>query len=93
MTSSKFYFDVKKEFTDKLDEYPLDVQKRIKKKIDEFRRQVNTYGIDPRQHNNTKYIASDRVWRLRVGDYRVFFDIFDNVVIILFVEHRKVAYK
>ncbi len=93
MTSSEYYFEVKQEFIKKLEEFPPEVQERIRTKLEEFRRQANTYGIDPRQHNNTKFIASDRVWRLRVGDYRIFFDIFDKTVSILYVEHRKKAYK
>lgn len=93
MTSSEYYFEAKQKFTDKLEGFPPEIQERIKSKLAEFKRQVNTYGIDPRQHNNTKYIASDRVWRLRIGDYRVFFDIFNNTISILSVEHRKKAYK
>ncbi len=93
MTSSEYYFEVKPSFIEKLDDFPSEVQNRIKDKLKEFQRKVNTYGIDPREHNNTKYIAKDRVWRLRVGDYRVFFDIYDKTVSILFVEHRKKAYR
>ena len=87
------------EFSDKIPNidgkpcFPVDVQDRIKDKLEEFKQKVNTYGIDPREHNNTKYIAKDKVWRLRVGDYRVFFDIYDRTISILFVEHRKKAYK
>ena len=91
--TSEYYFEVKPRFIEKLKEFPKDVQTRIKDKLDEFKRKVNTYGIDPREHNNTKFIAKDRVWRLRVRDYRVFFDIYDKTVSILFVEHRKKAYK
>jgi len=93
MTSSEYYFEVKQKFIEKLEEFSLEVQERIRTRLEEFRRQVNTYGIDPRQHNNTKFIAGDRVWRLRVGEYRIFFDIFDNTVSFLYVEHRKKAYK
>ncbi len=93
MTYSEYYFEVKQKFIDRLEDFPPEIQERIKGKLAEFRMQVNTYGIDPRQHNNTKYIANERVWRLRIGDYRVFFDLFDNTISILTVEHRKKAYK
>ncbi|MFW6142529.1 MAG: type II toxin-antitoxin system RelE family toxin [Candidatus Saliniplasma sp.] len=93
MTSDDYSFEVKPRFIEKLDDFPKDIQKRIKDKLKEFQQKTNTYGIDPREHNNTKYIATDKVWRLRVGDYRVFFDIYDKTVSILYVEHRKKAYK
>ena len=93
MTSDEYFFEVKPRFIEKLDDFPKNIQKRIKDKLEEFQQKTNTYGIDPREHNNTKYIATDKVWRLRVGDYRVFFDIYDKTVSILFVEHRKKAYK
>ncbi len=93
MSSSDYNFEVKPRFIEKLDEFPSKTQQRIKDKLKEFKQKVNTYGIDPREHNNTKYIAKDKVWRLRVGDYRVFFDIYDKTVSILFVEHRKKAYR
>ncbi len=93
MTYSEYSFEVKEKFIDRLEDLPLEIQERIKGKLKEFRMQVKTYGIDPRQHNNTKYIANERVWRLRIGDHRVFFDLYDKTISILTVEHRKKAYK
>ncbi len=84
------YTDKFKERLEELDKSP---RKRTKKKIKEFKRQVNKYNIDPRQHNNTKFISKDRVWRLRIGDYRAFFDILGDEIKFLTVHHRKKAYK
>ncbi len=86
-------FGVKPRFIEKLEEFSPKTQRRIKDKLEGFKQKVNTYGIDPREHDNTKYIAKDKVWRLSVGDYRVFFDIYDKTVSILFVEHREKAYR
>ena len=93
MTFSEYRFEVKELFFDRLSGLPPDVRERVKIKLAEFRRQVNTYGIDPRRHNNTKYIAMDRVWRLRIGDYRAFFDIEGDLISFLTIFHRRDAYK
>ena len=93
MTLSEYRFEVKDLFIDRLSALPPHVQERIKQKLAEFRSQINKYGIDPRRHNNTKYIAMDRVWRLRIGDYRVFFDIEDYLISFLTIFHRRDAYK
>jgi len=93
MSSSDYKFEVKPRFMEKLEKFSPKTQKRIKDKLKEFKQKVNKYGIDPREHNNTKYIAKEKVWRLRVRDHRVFFDIYDKTISILFVEHRKKAYR
>ncbi len=68
-------------------------QERIRKKVKEFGKQVNKYNINPRQHNNTKFISKDEQWRYRIGDYRAFFDIYEDEIKFLSVIHRKKAYK
>ena len=93
MTCSEYRFEVKGRFFERLSALPPDVQERVKLKLREFRMQVNKYGIDPRSHNNTKYIAVDRVWRLRIGDYRAFFDIEGDLISFLTIFNRKDAYK
>ncbi len=89
MISTEYSFEVKPRFIKKLDDFSKNIQKRIKDKLEKFQQKVNTYGIDPREHNNTKFIATDNMWRLRVGGYLVFFDIYDKTLSILYVEHRK----
>jgi len=93
MTSSEYDFEVKERFLDRLSRLPPAVQECVKLKLAEFRIQVNKYQIDPRRHNNTKYIAVDRVWRLRIGDYRAFFDIDGDLISFLTIFHRRDAYK
>jgi len=58
------------------------------------------YLTDPWHHPQVKYIASEsEVWRLKVGsrgdpvDHRVFFDITDNGLVFLAVDHRDSAYR
>jgi len=93
MTSCKYRFEVKERFIERLSALPPDVQDRVKLKLAEFRQQINEYGMDPRRHRNTKYVAMDRVWRLRIGDYRAFFDIEGDLISFLAIYHRRNAYK
>ncbi len=80
-------------FDTRLDDLEDEVAERIVTKLKEFRKQVNDYGINPRQHNNTKFIADKRTWWLRIGDYRAFFDIFEGELKFTTVLHRSDAYK
>ena len=50
---------------------------------------------DPRPTGCKKLKGSDEYWRIRVGDYRIIYSIFDVVLTIevIRVSHRKDAYK
>jgi len=82
-----------RKFDERLEELPKKTRERTLKKLQEFSRQINEYEIDPRQQGNTKYVAQKRVWRLRIGDYRAFFDILGDEVRFLTILPRKDAYK
>ncbi|MBE0610639.1 MAG: type II toxin-antitoxin system RelE/ParE family toxin [Dehalococcoidia bacterium] len=49
---------------------------------------------DPRPPGVRKMRGADRQYRIRVGDYRVIYEIHDNVLIVLVVEvgNRREAY-
>jgi mRNA interferase RelE/StbE len=49
----------------------------------------------PTGDNDIKKIKGSTFWRLRIGEYRVFFDIDqeDNIVYILSIRHRSKAYR
>lgn len=51
--------------------------------------------VDPRQHGKALKGNLKGIWRYRVGDYRLFADIHDDVLIIEMVNigHRKEIYK
>jgi len=66
----------------KLDSF---VSKRIEKKILELSEKL--YSLDVKKLKGTNYL------RLRVGDYRVIFDVQGNTIIILKVGHRRKIYK
>ncbi len=92
MTSS-FELTRTPKFDETLEELPEETRERVLKNLKEFEKQVNEYSVDPRQHGSVKYIAEKRVWRLKIGDYRAFFDIQGEEIKFLSILHRKDAYK
>lgn len=61
------------------------LQKRIFKKVDEFAEIGNFHGVK-------RMTGYDRMYRLRVGDYRVIFEMMDGVIVVLKVGHRGKIY-
>lgn len=56
---------------------------------------IETLESDPRPAGSKKLVGSDHTYRLRVGDYRVVYDIHDAMLIILVVRirHRRDVYR
>lgn len=50
---------------------------------------------DPRPPGVTKLTGSANLWRVRVGDYRILFEIDDSAqtVLVLRIAHRRDAYR
>ncbi|KYC39106.1 addiction module toxin RelE [Scytonema hofmannii PCC 7110] len=67
---------------------PLDVQKRIQAR-------VNDLKIEPRPDGVKKLKGQENSYRIRIGDYRVVYEIEDNVlkVTVVKVKHRSEVYK
>jgi mRNA interferase RelE/StbE len=65
-----------------------ELQDRIQPKIDEL-------AIEPRPNGVKKLQGEENSYRIRVGDYRVIYDIFDDILLIkiLDVGHRSKVYK
>lgn len=62
-----------------------------------IRQTIRTLATDPRQRG-AKLLAdrpSERVWRVRVGDYRVLYEIRDKelVVLVVGIGHRREVYR
>ncbi|GAB3614469.1 type II toxin-antitoxin system RelE family toxin [Humibacter ginsengisoli] len=55
---------------------------------------VDDLGEDPPPHGAKKLVGEDTAWRIRVGDYRVIYDIFDEElrVIVIRAAHRREVY-
>ncbi|MEH2177316.1 type II toxin-antitoxin system RelE family toxin [Nostoc sp.] len=80
----KFSRGAKKQFR----KLPIDVQQRIQTKI-------NDLAIEPRPNGVKKLQADDNSYRIRVGDYRVVYEIDDDVLIVTVIKigHRSEIYK
>jgi mRNA interferase RelE/StbE len=50
---------------------------------------------DPRPHGSKKLVGADRTYRIRVGDYRIVYEIEDKVLVVLVIRvaHRREAYR
>ncbi|QMS90723.1 type II toxin-antitoxin system RelE/ParE family toxin [Nostoc edaphicum CCNP1411] len=80
----KFSRGAKKQFR----KLPIDVQQRIQTKI-------NDLAIEPRPNGVKKLQGDDNSYRVRVGDYRVVYEIGDDVLIVTVIKvgHRSEIYK
>ena len=58
-------------------------------------RAIDRLAADPRGGSTTKLRGTDDLWRLRVGDYRVIYQVRDDVLLVLVirVRHRREAYR
>ncbi len=80
------------EFTKRADKQfqalPAQVQRRIEPKI-------GSLAQNPRPYGAIKLSGEDNVYRIRISDYRVVYNIEDeNVLVLIFrVDHRRDVYK
>jgi mRNA interferase RelE/StbE len=83
-----YQIEISKSATKQLKKLPTDIKQRIDAKILDL-------GIDPRPSGVKKLKNTDNTYRVRVGDYRILYDIFDEILLIAVVEvgHRREVYK
>jgi len=67
---------------------PVDASRRIEAAIDDLAR-------DPRPRGAKKLAVQQNLYRLRVGDYRVLYEIHERVLLVLVVAagHRREVYR
>jgi mRNA interferase RelE/StbE len=67
---------------------PHDVQRRITAAVEAL-------ADDPRPPGVVKITGDDNLWRIRVGDYRIVYEIHGDrlIVLVLRVAHRKDVYR
>jgi mRNA interferase RelE/StbE len=55
---------------------------------------IEDLGDEPRPHGAKKLVGEKSAWRIRVGDYRVIYDVLDDVLTVTIVRaaHRREAY-
>jgi len=56
---------------------------------------LKALGEDPRPQGVIKLSGEDNAWRIRVGDYRIIYEIHDNVLLVLVfdIDHRRSVYR
>ena len=71
-----------------LQKFPADVQRRIVAAVDAL-------AVEPRPHGVVKIAGDDNLWRVRVGEYRIVYEIHDGrlIVLVLRVAHRRDVYR
>ncbi len=70
--------ELKPAATESLAKPPKTTQKRIAKKIDQL-------ADNPRPSGSVKLAGQDDLYRIRVGDYRIVYQIQDDVLLVLVI--------
>lgn len=88
MASARYRIEFKPSADCQLRRLPGEVQKRVV-------RAVELLAVNPRPKGITKLQGDDDLWRIRVGGYRIVYEIHDQrlVVLVLRVTHRKDVYR
>jgi len=83
-----YQVEMTKRATKQLNALPTDVQQRIRPKVEAL-------ASNPRPNGVTKLEGKDNEYRVRVGLYRVVYEIHDNVLLVVVVNvgHRSKVYK
>ncbi|WP_414568773.1 type II toxin-antitoxin system RelE family toxin [Nostoc sp. CCY 9925] len=83
-----YQVEISKSASKQLKKLPLDIQSRLESKIQQL-------GQDPRPDGVGKLKNGENRYRIRVGDYRILYQIFDDVLIVIVVRvgHRREVYK
>ena len=85
---SQFKLIYKKPAVKSIQKLPPQIKKRLKQKLEFFISQDN-----PLAFAKALTKPADAQYRFRVGNYRVLFDVENDTIVILFVQHRKDVYK
>ena len=79
--------------------YTTSAQRELRKLDSSVRRRVraaiDALAEDPRPNGCKKISGFETLWRIRIGDYRVVYDVIDEQVIVTVVRvaHRREAYR
>jgi len=71
-----------------LHKLPRDLQLKLNRRIDSL-------SIEPRPRGSKKLKGATELWRIRVGDYRVVYEVRDKILVVLVVRvaHRREVYR
>lgn len=78
---------IKKSAQKEIKALPKNVIKRVLNKIKQL-------AEEPRPSGCRKIVGTENTWRIRVGNYRIIYNVFDEILLIevIAVKHRKDAY-
>ena len=88
MSRKKYDLIIKPAAEKSLDKVPLAFRRRILDGMKKLQR-------SPRPDGVVKLAGDDNLWRIRVGNYRVVYEIHDDrlIILVLRVAHRKDVYR
>ena len=80
--------EISKRALKQLNKLSSELQERIQAKIDDL-------ASEPRPNGVKKLNNRENGYRIRIGDYRILYDIYDDILLITVVEigHRSKVYK
>jgi mRNA interferase RelE/StbE len=83
-----YQIEISRKAQRELGKLPRKEQERIRVAIDGL-------ATDPRPHGSVKLAGEERSYRIRVGVYRIIYDIYDDVLVIEVVRvgHRQGVYE
>jgi len=83
-----YQVEISKSASKQLKKLPVDIQSRLESKIQQL-------GQDPRPDGVGKLKNGENRYRIRVDDYRILYQIFDDVLIVIVVRvgHRREVYR
>ncbi|SNR61875.1 mRNA interferase RelE/StbE [Haloechinothrix alba] len=83
--------------------YRIELSRRAAKALDVLDKPVRRRAMaaidaladNPRPHGCVKLSGTDNVWRIRVGAYRIIYEVHDQVLLIVVVDlgHRREIYR
>ena len=67
---------------------PAQIQSRLRARIESL-------SLNPRPVDSKKLAGSENAWRIRVGEYRVVYEVHDRILYVLVVRvaHRREVYR
>ncbi|WP_053353923.1 type II toxin-antitoxin system RelE family toxin [Leucobacter musarum] len=71
------------------------IKKLPKPARDRILEAITGLGADPRPHGVKKLTGEQTAWRIRIGEYRVIYDVYDTELIVTVVRagHRRDIYE
>lgn len=83
-----YEIQISKSASKQIKKLPSEIQERIQVKVDSL-------AIEPRPDGVKKLKGRENGYRIRVGDYRIIYDIYDDVLLVTVVDvgHRSSVYR